>query len=120
MNTEETNINTDEYLEELFHECNLNPLQVAAAVTDVTSVPLNKICDGNESSDPKVTNARALAMCLARKCTSHSLLKIAKFFKCTHPLIIFKVKEVGKRLLAEDSLRSQLDLIVARMQDMCE
>ena len=81
MNTEETNVtNTDEYIEELFCGRGLSPLQVATAVADVASVPLDEICNGTESSDPKVTNARALAMYLARKCISNSLPDIAGFF----------------------------------------
>ena len=116
MNPKETNVKiTDEYLEELFCGRKLNPLQVATAVADVTAVPLDEICSSTKSSDSKVTDARRLAMYLARKCTSSSLPEIARFFKCTHALIISKVRELRKRLLADDSLRGQIDLVVARL-----
>ena len=121
MNTEETNVkNTDEYIEELFCGRRLSPLQVATAVADVASVPLDEICKDTELSDTKVTDARGLAMYLARKCTTNSLPDIADYFNCTHALILFKISEMRRRLLAEDSLRGQLDLIVARLQDMCK
>ena len=121
MNTEETNVkNTDEYIEELFCGRGLSPLQVVTVVADVASVPLDKIYNCTKSSDQKVTDARGLAMYLARKCTSNSLPDIAGFFNCTHAAILFKVSEMRRRLLAEDSLRGQLDLIVARLQDICK
>lgn len=121
MNTEETDIkNTDEYIEKLFCGRGLSSLQVATAVADVASVPLGEIRNDTESSDPKVTDARDLAMYLARKCTSNSLPEIAGFFNCMHALILFKVSEMRRRLLAEDSLRGRFDLIVARLQDICK
>ena len=121
MNTEETNVkNTDEYIEELFCGRGLSPLQVATAVADVTSVPLDEICNCNKTHEQKVADARGLAIYLARKCTSNSLPDIAGFFNRTHAAILFKVHEIRNRLLVDDPLRGQLDLIVARLQDICK
>ena len=93
-------------------------LQVATAVADVTSVPLDKICNCNKTHDQKVADARGLAIYLARKCTVQSLPEIAVFFKCTHVQILSISKKIRNRLLSDDSLRGQLDAIVARMHAM--
>ena len=93
-------------------------LQVATAVADVTLVPLDEICNRNKTHDQKVADARGLAIYLARKCTVQSLPEIAAFFKCTHVQILSISKKICNRLLADDSLRRQLDAIVARMHAM--
>ena len=92
-------------------------LQVATAVADVTSVPLDEICNRNKTHDQKVADARGLAIYLARNCTVQSLPEIAAFFKCTHVQILSISKKMRTRLLADDSLRGQLDAIVVRIHD---
>ena len=92
-------------------------LQVATAVADVTSVPLDEICNRNKTHDQKVADARGLAIYLARNCTVQSLPEIAAFFKCTHVQILSISKKIRNRLLVDEPLRGQLDSIVARMRD---
>jgi chromosomal replication initiator protein len=58
---------------------------------------------------------RQLAMYIAKKFTSRSLVEIAAKFEKSHATILHGVKSITKRLDVEEDLKSDLEAIISEL-----
>ncbi len=84
---------------------------IQESVAKKFGVTLAQIVSGDKSA--QFVTPRQLAMYIARKYSSNTLVEIAKEFNKSHATVVHNVQAMGKRLDTEPTLRSTLSEILA-------
>ena len=87
--------------------------EIQEVVANRYSVTLDQILSTERTQS--IVTPRQLAMYIARKFTTKSLLEIAEVFEKTHATVVHGVKTIEKRLDVEPELKESLEEIVREM-----
>lgn len=87
--------------------------EIQEVVAKKYSVTLDQILSPERTQS--IVTPRQLAMYIARKFTTKSLLEIAEVFEKTHATVVHGVKAIEKRLDVEPELKESLEEIVREM-----